>query len=219
MPMFANRRGYLPSGSRKLNSLTATRPSKTRASRAPSSVTTPWRSCRPGMSPSSVPWNSGQPKARESRPTLIGLIAASKRTYISSVPACRTRSVSIARAPSNTGRVAGPSRRKCRPVVANGRSAGAELEAPEPPGVPREPRLEQRIVDRAGERGSRGVVVPAQRAAKSLEGEGGGLTAERDAVELEYRARRQPAAISTSPRTVPPPATSRNAVSTRNGWA
>ncbi len=68
----------------------------------------------------------------------------------------------------------------------------AELEAPEPPGVPGKPRLEQRIVNRAGERGSQGVVVPAQRAAKSLEGDGGVFTAERDALELEYRLRRQP---------------------------
>ena len=76
------------------------------------------------MLPSSVPWNSGQPNARDSRATLIGSIAASKRTYISSVPAWRTRSVSIARPPSKTGCFTGSSRRKCRPVVANGSSAG-----------------------------------------------------------------------------------------------
>ena len=68
---------------------------------------------------------------------------------------------------------------------------GAELEPPEPAGVPLEPRLEQRIVDAAGELGARGIVEPVEAATQARERDVGRFAEDRDVLELERRANRQ----------------------------
>ena len=97
---------------------------------------------------------------------------------------------------------------------------GAELEAPEPAGVPREPRLEQRVVDAAGERGARRVVEPVEVATRvpRARRRPSRCRTRRPRARVP-RASAGPPSISTSPRMVPSPATSRNALSTRNGCA
>ena len=86
------------------------------------------------MRPASVPMNSGPAEGARKKSDADRAGPRRRSCIISSVPACRTRSVDRSRAAvEDRERITGSSSRKCRPVVANGSVAGTELGAPELP--------------------------------------------------------------------------------------